>query len=39
MADPARFRGIQANGMARDHSWRVPAAAYEAAYRRAISGR
>ena len=39
LADPSRFRGIQANGMARDHSWRVPAREYEAAYRRAISGR
>jgi starch synthase len=39
MDDPARFRGIQANGMARDHSWRVPAREYEAAYRRAISER
>ncbi|MEX1296496.1 MAG: glycogen/starch synthase [Candidatus Limnocylindrales bacterium] len=39
MDDPARFRAIQANGMARDHSWRVPAREYEAAYRRAISGR
>jgi starch synthase len=37
--EPARFRRIQANGMARDHSWRVPAAEYEAAYERAISGR
>ena len=37
MDDTARFRGIQANGMARDHSWRVPAGEYEAAYRRAIS--
>jgi starch synthase len=34
VADPARFRHIQANGMARDHSWRVPAADYDAAYRR-----
>ncbi len=39
MRDPGRFRGIQANGIARDHSWRAPAAAYEAAYERAISGR
>jgi starch synthase len=39
MDEPARFRRIQANGMARDHSWRVPAAEYEAAYERAISGR
>ncbi len=38
MENPARFRGIQAAGMARDHSWRVPAADYEAAYRRAIAG-
>ena len=39
MDDSARFGGIQANGMARDHSWRVPAGEYEAAYRRAISER
>ena len=39
MADRQRFRGIQANGMAGDHSWRVPAREYEAAYRRAISER
>ena len=39
MEDEARFRAIQANGMARDHSWRVPAREYEAAYRRAISER
>jgi len=38
MADVARFRRIQAAGMARDHSWRVPAAEYEAAYRRAMAG-
>jgi starch synthase len=38
MAEPERFRRIQATGMARDHSWRVPAAEYEAAYRRAIAG-
>jgi starch synthase len=38
LADASRFRRIQAAGMARDHSWRVPAAEYEAAYRRAISG-
>ena len=37
MADPTRFRRIQAAGMARDHSWRVPAAEYEAAYRRALA--
>jgi len=39
MDDPVRFRRIQAAGMARDHSWLVPAGEYEAAYRRAISGR
>mgnify|MGYP001828180176 FL=1 len=38
LADEARFRHIQANAMARDNSWRVPAAEYEAAYRRAIAG-
>ncbi len=37
-ADAARFAHIQANGMARDHSWRLPARQYEAAYRR-ISAR
>jgi starch synthase len=37
--DKARFRRIQAQGMTRDHSWRVPAGEYEAAYRRAISER
>jgi starch synthase len=36
MADGPRFAHIQAQGMARDHSWRGPAAQYEAAYRRAI---
>jgi starch synthase len=36
MADPSRFAHIQAQGMARDHSWRVPARSYEAAYRRAL---
>jgi starch synthase len=38
MADPARFRHIQSQGMARDHSWRVPARRYQAAYQRAIAG-
>jgi starch synthase len=38
LADEARFRHIQANGMARDHSWRLPAQEYEAAYRRAMTG-
>jgi starch synthase len=38
LEDETRFRHIQANGMARDHSWRVPAEEYEAAYRRAIAG-
>ena len=38
LADEARLAHIQANGMARDHSWRVPARGYEAAYRRAIAG-
>jgi starch synthase len=35
--DEARFRHIQAQGMARDHSWRVPARQYEAAYRRVLN--
>jgi starch synthase len=38
MGDPRRFAHIQAAGMARDHSWRVPAGEYVAAYRRALSG-
>ncbi len=38
MADPTRFRIIQAQGMARDHSWAVPARQYELAYRRVIAG-
>jgi len=36
MSDPTRFRRIQAQGMSRDHSWREPAKAYEAAYRRIV---
>ncbi|MGD8486738.1 MAG: glycosyltransferase, partial [Chloroflexota bacterium] len=39
LADGTRFRHIQANGMAQDHSWRGPAREYEAAYRRALAGR
>jgi starch synthase len=38
MAEPARFRRIQAQGMARDHSWTVPARQYELAYQRALAG-
>ena len=34
-ADRPRFARIVARGMARDDSWRMPARAYEAAYRRA----
>jgi starch synthase len=34
--DRVRLRHIQANGMVRDDSWRLPARAYEAAYQRAI---
>lgn len=34
LADEPRFRRIQAQGMARDHSWRLPARQYAAAYRR-----
>ena len=37
--DEPRFRGIQAKGMALDSSWRVPAAEYEAAYRRVSARR
>ncbi len=37
MQDEPRFARIQAQGMAVDHSWRLPARQYEAAYRR-ISG-
>lgn len=35
--EPARFRAIQARGMARDDSWRLPALRYEEAYRRALA--
>jgi len=38
LADPPRFRHIQAQGMATDHSWRLPARQYELAYERAVSG-
>ena len=38
LGDEKRFRHIQSQGMARDHSWRVPARQYEAAYERAIRG-
>ena len=38
LEDRTRLRHIQAQGMARDHSWRVPARQYEAAYQRAIAG-
>jgi starch synthase len=36
-ADPGRWAGIVDRGMAEDHSWARPAAAYEAMYERAIS--
>ncbi len=36
--DEPRFRRIQAQGMARDDSWSVPARQYEMAYQRAIAG-
>ncbi len=39
MQQPDRFRRIQAQGMARDHSWRLPARQYEAAYRRIMGER
>jgi starch synthase len=38
LADPGRFRHIQAQGMSKDHSWKAPARQYQAAYER-ISGR
>jgi starch synthase len=38
LADGPRFRRIQAQGMARDHSWKAPARQYELAYERAING-
>jgi starch synthase len=38
LADEPRFRRIQAQAMARDDSWSVPARQYELAYRRALSG-
>ncbi len=37
MADPERWRAIQARGMAEDWSWRGPAREYVALYRRAIA--
>ena len=36
LADAARFRRIQAQGMTRDDSWAVPARQYEPAYQRAL---
>jgi starch synthase len=39
LQDESRFARIQAQGMARDHSWRLPARQYEAAYLRAIGQR
>jgi starch synthase len=39
MDDQVRFRAIQAAGMDGDHSWRLPAGQYEAAYRHALSER
>lgn len=39
-SDPASWRAVQANGMARDFSWRTPAAAYARVYEAALaSGR
>jgi len=38
LSDPDRFRHIQAQGMATDHSWKLPARQYERAYRRAMGG-
>lgn len=34
--EPARWRALQANGMARDFSWRAPAADYAGVYRAAL---
>ncbi len=39
MQDKPRFAHIQAQGMAVDHSWRLPARQYEAAYRRITAER
>jgi starch synthase len=39
MQQPDRFTRIQAQGMARDHSWRLPARQYEAAYLRMMGER
>ena len=39
LEDEPRFRRIQAQGMARDHSWRGPARQYELAYARAQQAR
>jgi starch synthase len=39
LEDPARLARIRANGMGRDHSWKVPAGAYAAAYERVIRDR
>jgi starch synthase len=36
LGDERRFAGIQAQGMARDHSWKVPAREYQAAYERLV---
>ncbi|MFV2062460.1 MAG: glycogen synthase [Chloroflexota bacterium] len=36
LAEAPRFRHIQAQGMARDSSWKAPARQYEAAYHRAL---
>jgi len=37
LADPPRWRELQARGMSADYSWRGPAREYVAAYRRAIA--
>jgi starch synthase len=36
-ADADRFRAIRMRGMTQDHSWRLPARAYAAAYERALA--
>jgi starch synthase len=36
IAEPARFRRIQVQGMSRDHSWGLPALEYVAAYERVL---
>lgn len=37
LRDPVRFGHIQAQGMGRDHSWKVPARRYQRAYERVLA--